>query len=284
MHKFGFFLPGEDVQALPALAYPLLEDGFNWVEVGAWAMEYPPMKKAINQLLKKYQPGVSLHCHFEDVNPSAALELVRSAALKRLKRDIDLAADIGAELVVMHAGDIAWFDYLPVDHPDFARFDAVVLQKRKRHIQVLKESLNQVADYGASCGVRVTVENMYFPWELVNSPQEAADVLRHQEMHPNLGFTLDYGHALVAGYRPEAYAQALGDRVWHTHIHDNDGIFDLHAPLGTGCLELDPVICELHQSNPDITFLLELPLRALEPMQVAFEQIRNCLSTWENEG
>ena len=54
-----------------------------------------------------------------------------------------------------------------------------------------------------------------------------ADLL-HSE---RVGTTLDTGHAVVAGQRPEALARQMG-RLVLTHLHDNDGPADQHRPAG----------------------------------------------------
>src|SRR5581483_2887750 len=49
---------------------------------------------------------------------------------------------------------------------------------------------------------------------------------------PATGFTLDSGHAVVAGQDPAALARRMGRRLALTHLHDNDGSADTHRPAG----------------------------------------------------
>jgi xylose isomerase len=51
---------------------------------------------------------------------------------------------------------------------------------------------------------------------------------------PNLGVTLDVGHALAAGERPAQSAALLAraGRLWYVQLNDNDGAFDWDLPPG----------------------------------------------------
>ncbi len=49
---------------------------------------------------------------------------------------------------------------------------------------------------------------------------------------PAVGFTLDSGHAVVAGQDPARLARQMGLRLALTHLHDNDGTADTHRPAG----------------------------------------------------
>jgi sugar phosphate isomerase/epimerase len=75
---------------------------------------------------------------------------------------------------------------------------------------------------------------------------------------------LDFGHSLISGGGPAGYVEAIGKLIRHSHLHDNDGVYDVHLPLGQGVLALEPALPHLVALNPDLTLLLELPMRKLE--------------------
>ena len=78
----------------------------------------------------------------------------------------------------------------------------------------------------AACGVTVAIENL-LPDEdggrLGSRPEHFERFARAFD-HPNMGFCLDTGHALVAG-RQEAHAfpAAMGERLIAFHLADNAG-------------------------------------------------------------
>jgi sugar phosphate isomerase/epimerase len=49
----------------------------------------------------------------------------------------------------------------------------------------------------------------------------------------NVGVCLDIGHTLLSNSLVDI-SYKLKDRIIHMHIHDNDGVKDLHSPLGSG--------------------------------------------------
>ena len=277
MVKYGLFLPNT-IDQLEEIAIPALNTGnFSWVEVGAWSFENTRLMDRIQEIVEQYHCKVSVHCHFEDVNISAQPPIIRDAALSQITSDINNALLLSPQLFVIHAGDIAWFDYLPKEHTDFIRFQSVVKMHREKHLSTLVESLDYLGKYAANHGIKLTVENMYFPWELVNSPNEAQQVFSKLSSD-NVGFTLDFGHALAAGFNPLAYVEALGDLIWHTHIHDNDGCYDLHHPIGSGVLNTKPIISKLVKINPEISLLLELPSKEIDDFVRGQKILASCIS------
>ena len=110
--------------------------------------------------------------------------------------------------------------------------------------------------------MRLVFENMYCPWDVLVSPEDVAQAFRENEL-ANVGFILDFGHSLVVGRRPEHYVEALGGRIWHTHIHQSDGKYDVHRSLDANC-DYGPALKGLVTANPDVALLIELPPRSLD--------------------
>jgi inosose dehydratase len=63
-------------------------------------------------------------------------------------------------------------------------------------------------------GVELCVENH---WDQLGNPREVNDVLGRG---PRLRACLDTGHALLAGERPERFAERLGPALRHVHLKD----------------------------------------------------------------
>jgi len=59
----------------------------------------------------------------------------------------------------------------------------------------------------------------------------------------DLGFCLDVGHANTMGLLPEF--MELKSRLANLHVHDNNGKFDEHLPIGDGTVDFDLVVREL---------------------------------------
>jgi len=53
-----------------------------------------------------------------------------------------------------------------------------------------------------------------------------------------LKMTFDVGHADIV-CQPADYIRGMVNKVVHIHIHDNDGRYDQHAPIGSGTVNFD---------------------------------------------
>ncbi len=263
MISYGFSSPSSTPDLKRMLEELVLKEGFSWIEVGAWEAENSPLLSALARFRKDHELNLSVHLRFVDVNPSSVVTEIRDASISVLRKDLAFAQSLSAQRVVMHGGDIGWFDFLPKDSPCYEDSMSMINNMRKDHFRVLSDSLTLLADEADRLGIELLLENMYFPWELPNTPQEMASMLRN-ELGGRIGMTLDFGHSLVSGFDPTTYVDSLGELIRHTHIHDNDGKFDTHLPLGHGSLSLRPSIPALVGCNGDVTLLLELPLRRIE--------------------
>lgn len=97
--------------------------------------------------------------------------------------------------------------------------------------------LDFLAPMAKEMGITLCIENLYNGkrHHLVEGPccdaQKAAqriDTFNKKHEAEILGFCLDTGHANLVGIDMENFILTLGDRLKVLHIHDNDGINDLH--------------------------------------------------------
>lgn len=78
-------------------------------------------------------------------------------------------------------------------------------------------------------GATIVLENM---WE--EGPELQRRVVE-RVAHPGLKASFDNGHALVFSEVPaEGWVGTLGADLVHCHLHDNDGRYDSHLPIGKG--------------------------------------------------
>lgn len=140
----------------------------------------------------------------------------------KIDRSIELAADVDAEVVVVHPPFRWQREYA-------AGFAEGVADRQGRH------------------GVWIAVENM-FPWRARTSEMQA--YLPHWDPtdQPYQHVTLDISHAATSGTDPVELARRLGDRVMHLHLSDSLGSFkDEHLVPGRGeqpCEEVLEVLVE----------------------------------------
>lgn len=97
--------------------------------------------------------------------------------------------------------------------------------------------LDSIAPMAKEMGITVCIENLYdgIGGHLVEGPgcdahkaAERIDRMNEKYGAEVLGFCFDTGHANIAGLDFERFITTLGNRLKVLHIHDNDGIRDLH--------------------------------------------------------
>ena len=97
--------------------------------------------------------------------------------------------------------------------------------------------LDDMAPLAIECGVTMCIENLYdgLGGHLVEGPccdarkaAERIDRMNEKYGAEVLGFCFDSGHANLVGIDFEDFIKTLGPRLKVLHLHDNDGLRDLH--------------------------------------------------------
>ena len=144
--------------------------------------------------------------------PDAA---VRRSAVDDTKRAMDLAADIGCDLVTIWPGQDGYDYIFQADYEQERTWFADGIREACRHNPQMRIALEYKAKEPRN---RCYLNNT------------AAAVLILDEIgEPNCGAALDYGHVLL-GYESPAEAVAIlhkyGNRLFHVHINDNYRLWD----------------------------------------------------------
>jgi sugar phosphate isomerase/epimerase len=190
---------------------------------------------------------------------------------------IEFTAAVGAAVMVYHAGRyLAEEDFLAVPQPYPVEAEQSAMWEQER------EELRAMGEEAARCGVVIAVENAR-PY--LNAPHYcyAESLVKLAAMvkevdHPNVGVTLDMGHAYLSACRYnydlcEGIA-AVAPFVRHVHIHDNFGRCchsyerkqnemavmgrgDMHMPIGWGEVPAREIFARL----PDYRGLVTVELR-----------------------
>ena len=97
--------------------------------------------------------------------------------------------------------------------------------------------LDSIAPFAKENGITICIENLYdsIAGHLIEGPccnavkaAERIDRMNDKYQAEVLGFCFDTGHANLVGLDMEQFIVTLGDRLKVLHIHDNDGVSDLH--------------------------------------------------------
>ncbi|WP_448592966.1 sugar phosphate isomerase/epimerase family protein [Thermoflexus hugenholtzii] len=234
----------------------LREAGFSWMELRAPEAPDPDWEEQLRAWRERDGWAYSVHARFFGVNLSSPNPKVRRAAVEVALEDLAFATRIGARRLNLHAGDVNWYDVPPPDHPAHARMMEALNRLREQHQVAAALSIAEIAQAARPQGVEVVVENLYKPWELLCSPEEVATFLSRLE--GSVGFTLDIGHAALAGRPPVAFLRALDGWVRHLHLHWNDGAFDTHEFPDLSIPDVAEVLQAVKERCPHATLLIEI--------------------------
>jgi xylose isomerase len=135
---------------------------------------------------------------------------VRATAVSYLKTSMDLAADLGAGMLSVCPLIDGWDYAFEVDYHDQWRWLVEAFEAAAAHRSDIRISIEYKAYESRN---RVILPSMGRTLHLCN-----------QVGAPNLGVTMDVGHAFIAGETPAAEA-CLGydaGRLFYVHFNDND--------------------------------------------------------------
>ena len=154
--------------------------------------------------------------HFEFGSRSAAKH---RAAIDLHRRHMSVAAELGATLYVVH--------------PDMQRRARGWNPRIAASLERAFEELSALQD---EIGLSIAVENMPFSRHSHFIAPGDLDL-------KGLGLALDIGHAAVTGTLSSWLRDPQAD-LRHVHLHDNQGHLggDHHLSLGTGVIDLEPVL------------------------------------------
>ncbi len=165
---------------------------------------------------------------------------VRDDSVSYIKEGLQTAAELGAPVVSVCPG-----------HSVFG-------QAREDAAGRLAESLGEICETARSLNLRVALEPAdKYETDLVNTCQQAIELIE-QVGAPNLGVVLDNGHSHVVGEEAHEAIPALGEKLFHVHVDDNNGLRDQHLIPGEGTFNFTPFLSALRQTSYDGFLTAEL--------------------------
>jgi sugar phosphate isomerase/epimerase len=181
----------------------------------------------------------SVHSPFgATVDISSLDEAVRQKGLEAVRGSFGLAAELGCQVVVVHASSE------PITPPE-----------RPARIAQAQHSLASVVGMAQSSGVRAALEPLPRTC-LGHTADEMALLLR--DLPPEwAGICLDVNHANV-GEDIVAFIRRFGARILSLHISDNDGVDEKHWLPGEGVIPWPLVIMALREVGYDGPFMYEV--------------------------
>ena len=199
-----------------------------------------------------WDPALTIHAPFMDLNPGAVDPMVRSATQMRFKQVLSVASVIKPRAVVFHAAYDRW------------RYAG----KRELWLENSMETWPRVMEIASRMpDMRVAVENVF------DEDPEALGMLIDRINSPQFGFCFDTGHFNLFSTVPmEQWFERLGGHIAEVHLHDNSGAEDSHQALGAGTVDFARFfrLINEHHARPVYTLEAHEP----EDIEPSLEKIR----------
>ena len=158
----------------------------------------------------------TIHAPFMDLNPGSVVRQIREITLQSFNDVLDAADILRPEVIVFHPGYDRW------------RYG----ENKGAWLQYSIDSWQGVLERAERIGCLVAVENIF-----EEEPSTLRELLEGVAS-PRFRHCFDVGHwNLFKKVGLEEWFAALGEYIVETHIHDNYGLRDEHAPLGEGGID-----------------------------------------------
>ena len=167
----------------------------------------------IRDLMKNKGLSCTLHAPFMDLSAGALDSRILEITRLRFRQAMDVAEILKPRCVVFHTG------FSKHHYSGYSEY-------------WLRESIETweiVMQHAEKLELKVAVENVF------DTDPSMLKKIISSVPHPLLGFCLDAGHINVfSEVALEEWLYELGDKIFETHLHDNNGKFDEHIGIGMG--------------------------------------------------
>ncbi len=230
----------EEAQYIPLVRD--LVDGFelqNCDKKGILSQQHwRDMISGFTQLVPLLPGKLVIHAPFSGIAYNYKDCLLKNAVSKRMAMTYRMAQALTPEKMVFHTGFSDFLQRFSLEDEWLEAASAFWKEEMKRYSEI---------------GVEIVLEN------IIESKPDAMIKLVENVDNPFLGLCLDTGHAnLCSDMSLGAWVEAMGSHLKHVHLHDNNGSYDEHLPVGKGNIDFDRFFEALSKHRQDVTVSLEV--------------------------
>lgn len=192
--------------------------------------------RELKDILLSFEGKLSAHAPFYDLNPISIDSDVKALTIKKYNQLLDAAKFLGAEKVIFHT------PYIPIIKLAFYKKYFI-----ENSIEFWKEYIKPFED----SNITVLLENTY-----EDDPYIIKSIIK--EVNSNkLKACLDIGHVNInSKISIFDWIKCLGKDLVYMHLHNNDGIYDIHDSVIKGTQDFKKIYNVLKELNlsPDMSF------------------------------
>ena len=152
-----------------------------------------------------------------DKDLSSPEEAVRTTGIEAARRAIEVAAEFGASMIVVHASA-----------------EPISAEERGDRLRLCRNSLSEIGRYAGEHDKRIAVELLPRTC-LGNTVGELLELLNGLAPE-RFGVCLDTNHLMDRWETIAENVASLDDRLWTLHVSDYDGVDEKHWPPGRGVI------------------------------------------------
>ncbi len=188
-------------------------------------------------------PSLSIHAPFMDLSPGAVDSKVREVTIERFSRILDIAEILRPVTIVFHSGYEKW----KYAH----KVDVWLEGSLKTWSEIIKRAERS--------GIKIAIENIF-----EDEPSNLL-LLMKELRSDSFGLCFDSGHCNLFSKVPlTEWLDALKPFIFEIHLHDNDGTFDSHLPIGDGRFDFDTLFRSIKDRDCLYTIEAHTPERVLK--------------------
>ncbi|MFW9882415.1 MAG: sugar phosphate isomerase/epimerase family protein [Candidatus Thorarchaeota archaeon] len=232
--KIGISSPAFTLQPFDKTLEIVSKDFTLWEIVADIEQLLPKIVDDFKQLTPSYDMEYSIHAPFNDLNIASLNPELRKLALRYIKDAIKIADELEIGMLSLHPGHLS---------PSGLYDKDTVYETNLR-------SIREIANFARDYSITIALENMPIRnWTLGNSASEILDMISDTQF----GICFDVGHAFIQD-EIDGFLDVI-DKIYHVHIHDNNGRRDEHLILCEGAIDIPSIIEKLKKEYSDMLII-----------------------------
>ena len=267
MFKIGMFTSGYQRNPLENIFEDAKRFGYDYIELwGGRPHAYAPdlLDGEIDEVLRlrdKYGVPITGWCPEHNGYPYNFMivsERQREDAVRYLKLCMDAGVKLGS-------------DYMLIS-PAHAGYETTYTEMHNR----LYRTCEELAKYAENVGIKIVVEPLTtMESNVFKNANDLVDLFEHVDS-PNLLAMMDIVPPFQQQEQMMSYVSKLGEKLYHLHIVDSNGVDDSHVLPGEGVLPMKELLQEIRDYGYTGTATIELVLGYInEPRLYAKRAINN---------
>lgn len=267
MFKIGMFTSGYQRNPLENIFEDAKRFGYDYIELwGGRPHAYAPdlLAGEIDEVLRlrdKYGVPITGWCPEHNAYPYNFMigsERQREDAVRYLKLCMDAGVKLGS-------------DYMLIS-PAHAGYETTYTEMHDR----LYKTCEELAKYAENVGIKIVVEPLTtMESNVFKNANDLVDLFEHVDS-PNLLAMMDIVPPFQQQEQMMSYFSKLGEKLYHLHIVDSNGVDDSHVMPGEGVLPMKELLQEIRDYGYTGTATIELVLGYInEPRLYAKRAINN---------